>query len=63
MSAVPKLTVKYAWDSDEPFGSVYDSEEQAREAAPYSKYLYDLLRLYVDANGRIVHTEPVEEAS
>lgn len=64
MTPLPQVTVAYAWDygHGESTGAVYDTREEAL-AAPAPRLVVKpirLLRLYIAADGRIVHTE--EEA-
>ena len=59
MTTLPRITVKYAWDTGRSTGATYDTPADARANAPYSPQLHTLLRLYVDPNGRIVHTVEV----
>ena len=58
MSTIPKLHLKYAWDDGKSSGPTYDSLDEALKA-PIRHRAYPLLRLYVDPDGRIVHTEVV----
>lgn len=60
MSHRDTLTISYAWQSPKSTGPVYDSELEARGAVPNEGRFQTLLKLYVNSNGKIVHTEKVQ---
>lgn len=62
MSAVPKLSVRYAYDLPLGKGSWWPSLEEALEHQEANAG-YDLFKLYATEAGRVVHHERVEVTS
>jgi hypothetical protein len=59
MNTSPKLRILYAWKTPYNHGATYESQEEA-ENQDRTDAGENLLRLYVDPDGKIVHTEVVE---
>lgn len=59
---LPTLTTCYAIDNGKSSGPTFDSEAEALEQPEHVHLGHPVLRLYVDAAGRIVHTERVDDA-
>lgn len=57
MNALPRITVLYAWQTPYSHGPTWETVEEATQDSDMVDSGATLLRLYVDANGRIVHTE------
>lgn len=59
MTALPKVTVAYAWDQGHPTGSIWDTLAEAQQHRPDEPAL--LVKVYLNSEGRIVHTEDADK--
>lgn len=55
----PLLKILFAWQTPYSHGATFETPEEAREDSDWVDSGAKLLRLYVDADGKIVHTEEV----
>jgi hypothetical protein len=55
----PVIRTAYAWETTHSWGWIFETREEAESIPDYRDAGQTLLRLYIDEDGKVVHTEEV----